>query len=186
MVGGPLLLAWASTTALHRRIYPEPMTPAAEGELISGPVHLVLRLPGTYAGIAEPLFVYGSPGNATLAYIRLLPGAKAQVGVELWGYKKIESDEFSIPPDQGVIRVDCSVPSFYQNQAASYWEGMDPSLSQVLRRRILLAVDGQVRLRAEYDYVRNPNAILALGANPLGGSVVSSRFTGTVLSPKAR
>ena len=80
----PILLAWAITHALHRRpqavaVAAKEPPPALSGY---GQLRLRLKLPGTNAGIAEPLISCGVAGDASLVFIKLLPKSRAKVGVE--------------------------------------------------------------------------------------------------------
>jgi hypothetical protein len=180
----PLALAWAATHLLHRALYPAPPPGAARRDGAFGPVSLRLKLPGTQAGIAEPLLVCGEPGSATLVYIKLLPGARAVVGIEFWGFEARHSEEFSVGAPDAEIRVDCLFPALFPGPSDPYWDGFSPELAALRRSTYYLAVNGRVRLTGRVDYPQRPHPGLYFGENPLGGSLVSSRFTGVVVSAR--
>jgi hypothetical protein len=178
----PLALAWSATHLLHHELYPEPRESEAWKENVFGPVRLAIKLPGTNAGIAEPLLACGKAGNATLVYIRLLPGARARVGVEFWGYAAEQSEEFSVGSSDAQIRVDCYLPALFPGPSDPYWDGIPPGLAAVRRSSYCIAVNGRVRLAGPVSYPQPPHSKLYYGANPFGGSLVSDRFSGSVLS----
>ena len=180
----PILLAWAITHALHRRpqavaVAAKEPPPALSGY---GQLRLRLKLPGTNAGIAEPLISCGVAGDASLVFIKLLPKSRAKVGVEFWGAELDQGEEFALPAADAEIDLACDLPAFYPAEGDAAW-GRTPAEVQKLRRNeFVITVDGVVRLRGSIAYPLAPHSPLYLGANPLGGSFVSNRFTGGILA----
>jgi hypothetical protein len=177
----PGVLAWLIVIALHRTLYPSDLRAVAASTNGYGQVHLRIGLPGTHAGIPEPLLACGRVGNASLVYIRLLPNARARVGVEFWGLELDQGDEFSLPAADAVIDVTCSLPALYPPLKDSAWASVDAATQQRLTHEYAILVNGVVRLKGMVEYREPPHSPLYLGSNPLGGSFVSSRFSGTIL-----
>ena len=46
----------------------------------------------------------------------------------------------------------------------------------------MIAVDGKIRLKGPVAYDQATHAPFYVGSNPIGGSLVSDRFTGSVIS----
>jgi hypothetical protein len=177
----PILLAWLLTSVVHRRLHLSDPRPVAAEKNAFGPVKLRLKLPGTSAGIPEPLVVCGRTGNASLVYIRLLDGNRAKVGVEFWGLRADQSLEFPLPAADAVIEVVCYLPAFFPSEGDSYWAGLTEKLQRIRRGEYIIAVNGVVRLRAPVKYAQPAHPVLYFGENPIGGSLVSDRFSGVVL-----
>ena len=178
----PIVLAWICVS-LAQRLSKKPLSSdLREMPTAYGPVKLKLKLPGTSGRIPEPLFVYGSPGKAALVYIRLLANARAQVGVEFWGLGAIESEAFTLPSADAVIEVDCYLPVFFPRAGDPYWGNLSPELQAFRRSDYMIAVDGKIRLKGPVAYDQATHAPFYVGSNPIGGSLVSDRFTGSVIS----
>jgi hypothetical protein len=144
-----------------------------------GALRLILDLPGTNAGVPEPLVVVGEPGRASLAYLRLLPGKRAQVGVEFWGHGVSESAPFALPnPSRAEVVVE--LPAFFPPEGDASWGGVSRAWQEGQRRRCRVLVNGEVRLDVPAQGPM-PSQEIHLGINPLGGSFVTQRFTGTLL-----
>lgn len=180
----PILLAWGVTAGLHRHLYGvAPGAPVAERNTY-GPVRLRIKLPGTSAGIPEPLVVCGRPGNASMVYIRLLPGNRARIGVEFWGMELSQGEEFELPAATAELEVVCYLPAFFPEAGSSAWEKMAPDLRRQRGSQYLITVDGTPRLQGFTNYIQPPRSGWYVGVNPLGGSFISSRFTGTILAAR--
>jgi hypothetical protein len=147
-----------------------------------GHVRLKVRLPGTLGGIPEPLLVCGSPGKAALIYIRRLEGARAKVGVEFWGLGAYEGEAFALPAPDAVIDVSCYLPAFFPKEGDPYWGDLSPGLQWLRRSDYIIAVDGVIRLKGPVSYEQPRRPPLYVGYNPIGGSFVSDKFSGVVLS----
>jgi len=180
----PILAAWLLTRVLHDRLQLHSEGPAEANSY--GPVRLRLKLPGTAAGIPEPLVACGVTGNASVVYIRLLGKGHAKVGVDFWGQRADQSPEFPIPADDAVIDVVCYLPAFFPPEANSYWAAFSPEFRRNRRSEYYIEVDGVVRLKASVAYAQAEHSPIYYGENPLGGSLVSDRFTGTVLEASQR
>jgi hypothetical protein len=181
-VAVPVVVAWLLMHVVHSRVYPEePRAPAAEANSY-GPVRMRLVLPGTSAGIPEPLVACGITGNASVAYIRLLPGNRAKVGIDFWGMRADQSPDFPIPSSDAVIDVVCYLPAFFPPETDPYWGGLSQEFRRMRRNEYYIEVNGVVRLKAPATYIQAEHSPIYYGENPLGGSLVSDRFTGVVLS----
>jgi len=178
----PILLGWILTRTWHRFIYQADVRSTAAEHNSFGQVRLKLELPDTHTGLAEPLIVCGSVGNASLVFIKLLEGGQAKVGIEFWGRELEESDAFDLPASSADVTLTCDVPAFYPPVGSSAWRTIPADLQKIRQTEYLVTVDGVVRLKGAIDYTEPPHAPMYLGANPLGGSFVSSRFTGRILS----
>ena len=143
---------------------------------------MLVKLPGTHAGIAEPLLCCGRPGSATLTYIKLLPDAKARVGIEFWGLAADQGPVFSVGSADAVLHIDVYFPALFPPSSSHYWDGQSQEIEAIRLGRYYIVVNGKVQLAGKIAYAQPPYSSLYVGINPIGGSVVSSRFTGTVLS----
>jgi hypothetical protein len=179
-IAAPIALGWLVATYTHTRIYPPTVTEAAPAKARYGPVHLKLRLAGTAPGIPEPVLTCGTPGNAAEVYIRVMPHAKASVGIDFWGLKKVESDPFPLPAQNALIEVTVYLPALFPPQRDPAWGSYSASLQEKWLGQAVIAVNGQLRLKAPVSYPMPQHSALYYGRNPLGGSVVSESFTGVI------
>ena len=182
-VAVPILLAWAITQAFHRRPHAVAVAAKEPPPALSsyGQVRLRLKLPGTNAGIPEPLISCGAVGDAALVFIRLLPNSRAKVGVEFWGRELDQGPEFALPAADAEIDFACDLPAFYPVEGDAAWGKTPADVRQVRRHEFAISVDGVVRLKGSITYPLAPHSPLYIGANPLGGSFVSNSFTGRIL-----
>lgn len=178
----PAALAWALVAFGHQFYYGSRLHLQMRPARPYGPISLRIKLPGTAGMIPEPILVCGKPGNAALVYIRLLRHAHARVGVEFWGVAAFESDEFLLPSSDATILFSCSLPAFYPAEGSKKWEGTPENRQTLLRHQYVIGVDGVVRLKGPVNYLQPENSRIYYGSNPLGGSLVSSQFTGTMLN----
>lgn len=146
-----------------------------------GPVTLVVRLPGTSAGIEEPLVTVGRPGKATLVFIRLLADSKARVGIEFWGVNAVEGAPFKLSRADAQITLTISFPALFPGFGAPEWQMVPEPEQRRLLSQYVVAVDGVVRLKGSANYDEPPGSPVYIGKNPLGGSFVSDVFSGTLL-----
>jgi hypothetical protein len=177
----PVLLAWVLTHALYAHLHPAPATADVQRHAGFGQVTLRLKLPGTSAGIPEPLISCGNVGEASLVFIRLLPKGRAKVGVEFWGLEMDQGPEFELPSADAEIVVTCTLPAFYPQEGDGAWGRVPPEIRKRRSSEFSIAVDGVVRLKGSVDYREPKHSPIYFGANPLGGSFVSDKFTGTIL-----
>lgn len=182
----PVALAWAATAALHRVLHPADVRDAVAAANGYGKVRLHVKLPGTHAGIPEPLLSCGRIGNASLVFIRLLPGGRARVGVEFWNLELDQGPEFALPAADAELDITCSLPALYPPEGDPAWGAIAPALQHQRRHEYLITVDGRAELRGVVDYLEPLHSPLYVGTNPLGGSFVSSRFTGRILTTDQR
>jgi len=178
----PATLAWTCVwIASSHKVDGRPHSLVEEPDKY-GPVTLRLKLPGTAGEIPEPLLVIGRPGRAALVYIRLLKQARAKVGVEFWGQAAFESSDFGLPAADAVIEVTCWLPGFFPREGDLYWGQLSPRIQAIRRSGYQIAVNGVVRLSGPVSYEQPKHEPFYFGKNPLGGSLVSDRFTGTMIS----
>src|SRR5579859_5790775 len=178
----PVMLAWLLTTGFrgHLRSYDSSqVTPNGDR---FGPVSVRVKLPGTVGGIPEPLVVCGRAGSADLVYIRILAGKKAAVGVEFWGLRADESGTFDLSSMDAVLDIKCYLPALFPEDGDEYWRELPPRVQRSRQTEYFIVVDNIVRLKGPVKYDVRPHSPIFLGRNPLGGSLVSDRFTGTILN----
>ncbi len=177
----PIAVGWALVASIKLRF--DPGDPAKVGQVNEafGPYTVFLKLPGTSAGIEEPVLSSGRAGNASLVFIRLLPHAQARIGVEFWGRGSFQSEPFALSDPEATIAVKLSLPAFYPPGGDKAWGEVSLAEQQYLAGHYVIAVDGVVRLSGATDYREAPHAPLFFGANPLGGSFVADRFSGQVV-----
>lgn len=182
----PVLLAWFLTRALHKHLHPSDVRDSAASRNAYGQISLKLKLPGTHAGIPEPLISCGRIGNASLVFIRLLPNSRANVGIDFWGVELAQSPDFALPAMDAEIDVICALPAFFPAEGDVEWAGITGRAQQRRRSEYIIAVNGTTRLRGSIRYVEPPHSPIYFGVNPLGGSFVSSAFTGAILGVAQR
>jgi hypothetical protein len=178
----PLALAWLVVAVVHARYGATDPTILAPKGPSFGAVRLKLQLPGTWAGIEEPILTCGKSGNATFVYLRIFYHAKARVGIEFWGIGSYESPEFDLPAQDAQLDVACSFPGLFPKAGSPEWEATPPSEQEHLLGSYTVSVNGVVRLKGPVRYAQEPHLPVYLGTNPLGGSFVSNVFTGRILA----
>jgi hypothetical protein len=175
------ILAAVSAVTLHRKIYPL----AARGPEVHrnsyGPIRLQVKLPGTAAGVPEPLITCGKPGRASLVFIRLIEGNRARVGIEFWGNALNQGAEFSLPRADTELTIVCEMPALFPNPDDGAWSDVPAATRTERTSRFRILVDGVVRLEGTLPYEQPRHSPLYFGANPLGGSFVTPRFSGVIL-----
>lgn len=178
----PLGLSWVLISSIEAHYFsgPPPIWSRDFGSY--GPLTLRLQLPGTSAGIEEPILTVGRAGQATFVYIRLLSGARARVGIEFWGYGATESEPFKIPSQDAQITVVASFPALFPKTGSPDWGMRSEFEQQHLQSMYVIAVDGVVRVKGPVKYDEPSRSPIYLGRNPLGGSLVSDVFTGKILA----
>ncbi len=177
----PIVLAWPLAIALHNRLQLSDERHGAPNGDRFGPISLKIRLPGTIGNLPQPLLVCGRTGNAELVYIRILANRKARVGVEFWGLRADESETFDLPSMDAILDVRCYLPPFFPEEGDDYWRLLPASIQKSRRTQYFIVVDNVVRLKGPLKYDMRPHSPIYFGKNPLGGSLVSDRFTGTIL-----
>jgi hypothetical protein len=165
-------------SALYRHSHPK-LKELPDGSGF-GSVSVQLLLSGINAGIPEPLVICGVPGRASLVYIRVLRKDQAKMGIEFWGKKAVEGEPFAIPADNR-IDLTCSLPAFFPPVGSRSWRSAPESLQRQRHTDYVVTVNGTVRLSGQIDYEQPPHSPLYFGVNRVGGSWVSSQFTGAVL-----
>jgi hypothetical protein len=164
-------------TEVRRGGYP-PL--AGGGVQVFGAVHLVVQLPESAAGVAEPLVVVGVTGNATLGYVRLLPEGKIQVGADFWSIGAYQSEP--MPVDRAKpVEIIYSFPVFYPPVGDPRWGGVPAAMQEKLRAWLQISVNGAVVVDRKVVAPIPLQPMMAYGKNPAGGSVVTAEFTGKVL-----
>ena len=178
----PVLLGVLGAHLAHRRLYPPDVMQTAPKGASYGTISVRFKLPGTSAGIPEPLLTVGKQGNASIVYIRLINRARAKVGVQFVGLQPIEGDVFNLPAMDAEIEVTFFLPALFAPMGDPAWGGMPPPLQEIRKKRFYILVDNVVRAKGPIDYVQPAHAPVYVGENPVGGSYVTDRFSGTVLA----
>jgi len=176
----PVALGWLVATYAHARLYPPPVAESAPSRADYGPVHLKLRLAGTAPGIPEPLLTCGITGSAVEVYIQVMAHAKALVGIDFWGWQKVESEPFQLSAQDARLDVTIYVPALFPEKGSASWGAYSPALQEKWRGQTVIVVDGKVRLKVPGIYPLPPHTPIYYGRNPLGGSFVSDYFTGVI------
>jgi hypothetical protein len=86
-----------------------------------------------------------------------------------------------VPSPQAQLKVVFYLPFFFPDQNDSRWGTKDFSSRRQLRESVKVEIDGVERLSKPLEYSFAERPPLYLGANPIGGSVVSDFFTGTLV-----
>ena len=178
----PVVLGVGLAHLIHRWAYPPPATQTAPKGVPYGSYRIRFKLPGTSAGIPEPLFTVGKPENASIVYIRLLNRARAKVGVQFWGLPPMEGEVFNLPAMDAEIEVSVYLPALFPPVADPSWGDLSSSFQQSRKHRFMIVVDHVVRAGGAVDYPQPNHSPVYVGENPVGGGIVTDRFSGTVLS----
>jgi hypothetical protein len=180
MVVIPALAAWWLAGAVFYKVHPELVRhPPPRAAL--GPLQMTIRLPGTCAGIPEPLLTCGEPGRAVFVYIRIVGKTRALIGVDTWGQPPVEGPEFPVLSPQAQLNVVYFLPVFFPNEKDLRWGSKDAATRRQLRASVRVEVDGVERLSVPMTYPMAEGPPIYKGANPIGGGVVSDFFTGLVV-----
>jgi hypothetical protein len=164
-------------TDVRRGGYP----PAAGGGVqVFGAVRLLVQLPESAVGLAEPLAVVGVAGNATLGYVRLLPEGKIKVGADFWSIGAYESDPLPVDRTKPA-EISYSFPVLYPPVGDPRWGDMPAARQEMLRTWLRISVNGAVVVDRKVVAPVPLQPTVAYGRNPAGGSVVTAEFTGQVL-----
>ena len=147
-----------------------------------GPIRLMIKLPGTHAGIPEPLVACGKPGNSELGIYSVIAGCSCAGGSRLWGRGAVESEPFSVGKADAVIQIACFFPALFPPEGDAFWANLSPELKKIRRGSVSLQVDGVVRATAPVDYDQPPHPDIFFGENPVGGSYVADKFSGTIIN----
>jgi hypothetical protein len=142
-----------------------------------GAVKMSVVLPAAAAGVPEPLLVIGMPGNASLCFVRVIPGGKAKLGVEFWGVGSYESEELVAPSDV-TTEVELRIPALYPPVGDARWGDISPATQQSLRSHVTLLLNGRTALHREIVSASVEPAPTSYGFNHVGGSWVYPKFTG--------
>lgn len=182
-----IVLGYFLTAALHSRIYPAPRPPVTVVPLSNGgpgKVHLRLKLAGTTPGTPEPIFTAGVSGHAMQFFIRVQPGATATLGVDLWGYRLLESQPFALSKLNEEMDVVLSLPMLLPPDTDPIWVGLTERARQFWKNHIIIQQNGKCVIFSDSKYDMPVNSPIYYGLNPLGGSFVSNRYTGKILLVK--
>jgi hypothetical protein len=176
----PALTAWWLAGATFFKVHPELVKhPPPRSAL--GALQMTIRLPGTCAGIPEPLLTCGEPGKAVFVYIRIVGKTRVLIGVDIWGQPPVEGPEFSVPSSQAQLNVIYCLPVFFPDEKDFRWNTRDVQTRRQLLTSVIVKVDGVERISVGINYPMAAQPPIYIGANPIGGSVVSDFFTGTVV-----
>ena len=165
--------------SVRRGGYP-PLPAAGLSNADHGAARMVVWLPAAAAGVPEPLMVVGKEGNATLGYVRVLPGGKARFGAEFWGVGAFEGEPVAAPPDVAT-EIIYHFPALYPPVGDPRWGDVPRATQEARRSRLTIVVNGKVVFDRAVSATQAPSAPVAFGQNPVGGSWVSGKFSGRVV-----
>lgn len=158
-----------------------PPLPEQRAESAYGPIRIVCGPARGELGRPEPLLVAGVPEKAVLCYILPLENNTARFGVEIWGRGNWQSEPVALKPTIA-NEVVCSFGSLYPTVGSEKWNGIAAPDQRLLKRRVQVKVNGAVVLEftaATPEWVGEPPP-LAVGNNPVGGSLVLQKYLGDV------
>jgi peptidoglycan/LPS O-acetylase OafA/YrhL len=153
-----------------------PPDPALDGW--SGPLRLVVKLPATTGGMAEPLVVTGRTGRADLLGLIRVDAGHVRFTLDHWGQYALASPDLQLTaaPEHTIdVFLGSLLPA-----TGSPWRAAHPE-SAPLARRLRVTLDGQVAFDREMEFHPAAAAEAFVGINPLGGSTTAARFTGRSL-----
>ncbi len=167
-----------SILGVQRGGYP-PLPTGELGHADYGAARMVAWLPGSSAGVPEPLLVVGVPGHATLVYVRVLPGGRAKFGAEFWGVGSVEGETFAAPSDTAT-EIIIRLPDLYPPAGDPRWGAVPRAVQEVRRARLTILLNGRVALDRAV-MATTAGTPVVFGENPVGGSLVYQKFTGRLV-----
>lgn len=150
------------------------------GDRDHGAARLMIWPPAAAAGVPEPLLVVGEPGRATLGYVRVLPGGQVKLGAEFWGVGAHESEAVDAPSDVPA-EVVIHFPALYPPVGDPRWGKVERVRQEARRSRLTMLLNGRVVLDREVGDTDVPPVPVAFGENPVGGSLVTHKFSGLLV-----
>ena len=166
-------------TEIHRGGYPAGPE-GGLGDRDQGAARMMIWPPAAAAGVPEPLLVAGVPGQAALGYVRVLPGGQVKLGAEFWGIGAYESEAVEAAADTPA-EVIFHFPALYPPVGDSRWGSIDRVRQEARRSRLTILLNGKVVLDREVQDPHAPAGPVSFGENPVGGSLVTPRFTGRLV-----
>ena len=115
-----------------------------------------------------------------MGYVRVLPGGKAKVGAEFWGFGAFESEKIAAASDSAT-EIIFHFPALYPPVGDPRWGKVSLAAQEARRSRLTILVNGRVVLDQEVKPTGAPSAPVFLGRNSVGGSWVTNKFTGRLL-----
>ena len=151
-----------------------------------GKIELGLQAGEQRTGRPEPLLVAGTPGNALIVAIRLLPDGKAKIGLELWGYGAWESPPVEFPAG-GNARLECTLGPLLPVAADAAWSQHPELKSSDWSNLISIRWAGQTVLSVPAPAALHLSGESAtVGINPVGGSWAAPDFSGVIRSVECK
>jgi hypothetical protein len=146
----------------QRRTVPSPEARRREE---TGPLRLLLELPAWTGPVSFPLVCSGRTGAGDLIYLRRVDERRLVVGHDHWGSGAIESEPIEIEPSAHLDLL-VSAPPLRRDGSTS---------------GLVVRLNGRTLIDAPRDF--HPAAEPArIGANPIGASTSSPRFSGRIVS----
>ena len=115
-------------------------------------------------------------------YIRILPDTKATLGVDLWGVGDLESKPFALSDLDEEMDVVLSLPMLLPPDSDPIWAGLTERARRFWKSHLIVQQNGKCVIFSDKPYPMPANSPIYYGLNPLGGSIVSDRYTGKILS----
>jgi hypothetical protein len=174
----------------HRYLAPKAPAPAKiqspTGEVTAesyGAISESLEFPDSDPGSREPLLVIGGASqNPSIAFIRSAGRNRIAVGFDFPGVGSIESRPIEI---EGTSPIDVAIfaPQLLPDLGYSDWNGASfgRQLSDLGLYRIFVNHTGVLQVSSPLGGPLDRDSPLVIGANPLTGTSVSSRFTGKIV-----
>jgi hypothetical protein len=162
------------------RLDPQWIGSMPSGEPRVGALHAILKLPVDRSRGPEPLLVTGRKGAADMVYLAYPDPDHVQIGYDHWGVGGPISDRIPVRGGDN-LEVQVSLGSLgYQDDPG--WAALGEADRERLGHTVVVHANGARVLEAGANpYPCSPSEIY-FGANPLGGSTCSARFTGTIVS----
>jgi hypothetical protein len=145
-----------------------------------GAIHLEVAAPPVSNGTAEPLLAAGIPGHAVLGFMRIRPDGNVIFGVEIWGVGSFESPPLPHPSGAS-IDVNYSFGSLYPRIGDPAWGDIPLETQKKIAGQIRITVNGKVALDLAHETPDLSSLPVAIGSNPVGGSLVNAGFSGRIL-----
>jgi hypothetical protein len=133
----------------------------------SGPVHMIVSLPGNKFGRGEPLVATGKTGAGDYVYVLYLDSSHVQLALDHWGGHLIKSEP--IPVDYGA-----------PHEIWIEMNSLNPPGSQLDGPAVSVMFDGLIALTSAVPAYPSAKGEVAIARNSIHGSNADPEFSGTV------
>jgi hypothetical protein len=157
-----------------------PGSAAVLPHLKTGPLTLIVTLPGDKTGRQEPLLTTGRTGKGDFAYVIYADDRHVRFAFDHWGVGGATSDPVEIDY-RSPHEIEISLGSLYPAEGDDpAWPGVAPDQRQRLKSEMEIRLDGKSVLKAHFPAHPSKPEEITVGLNRIGGSNCDPAFTGEI------